>query len=590
MKYLKYPFLLSAFFILVSNTMEAQNKLPIAWSGKVVQYDGRVKAYVMPERILWKNVDNGASLTGENNLLEKGNGQAELANSHLCHLRNGEKGHVSLLLDFGRELQGGIQLVTGFSATKSVKVHICFGESASEAMSNIDGKNGASNDHAVRDMDISLPWLGVYEYGNTGFRFVRIDLLGENADLMLKEVRACFVYRDIPYKGSFQCDNDRLNKIWMTGAYTVHLNMQDYLWDGIKRDRLVWVGDMYPEVMTICSVFGNNEVVPKSLDLARDETPMNNWMEGYSSYSMWWLLIQYQWYYHNGDFKYLQAQKTYIFSLLEKLIARIGKDGKENLDGGRFLDWPSSDNKQGIDAGLQALMIMTINKGRELALDLGNNLLADKCEKAIIKMREHVPSCNNLKQAAALMSLAGLMDAKKANRDVIAVDGAKDFSTFYGYYMLDAMAKAGDYEGAMDIISQYWGAMLDLGATTFWEDFNMKWLPDAARIDELVPDGKIDIHKCYGDYCYKGYRHSFCHGWASGPTAWLSEYVLGVKILSPGCKKVLIEPHLGKLKWVKGTYPTPYGVITIEHHKNIDGKIVSNISAPKEIKIIKATY
>lgn len=25
---------------------------------------------------------------------------------------------------------------------------------------------------------------------------------------------------------------------WLTGAYTVHLNMQDYLWDGIKRDRL----------------------------------------------------------------------------------------------------------------------------------------------------------------------------------------------------------------------------------------------------------------------------------------------------------------------------------------------------------------
>lgn len=78
--------------------------------------------------------------------------------------------------------------------------------------------------------------------------------------------------------------------------------------------------------------------------------------------------------------------------------------------------------------------------------------------------------------------------------------------------------------------------MLDLGATTFWEDFDIKWLDNAARIDELVPEGKVDVHRSYGDFCYKGFRHSFCHGWASGPTAWLSEHVLGISIVEPGCK------------------------------------------------------
>ena len=79
--------------------------------------------------------------------------------------------------------------------------------------------------------------------------------------------------------------------------------------------------------------------------------------------------------------------------------------------------------------------------------------------------------------------------------------------------------------------------MLDLGATTFWEDFDIKWLDNAARIDELVPEGKVDVHRSYGDFCYKGFRHSFCHGWASGPTAWLSEHVLGISIVEPGCKR-----------------------------------------------------
>ena len=47
--------------------------------------------------------------------------------------------------------------------------------------------------------------------------------------VLLKEVNAIFSYRDIPYLGSLQCSDERLNEIWETGAYTVHLNMQHYL-------------------------------------------------------------------------------------------------------------------------------------------------------------------------------------------------------------------------------------------------------------------------------------------------------------------------------------------------------------------------
>ena len=31
------------------------------------------------------------------------------------------------------------------------------------------------------------PWLGVQEIGNSGFRFVRIDVLGDSTELQLKE-------------------------------------------------------------------------------------------------------------------------------------------------------------------------------------------------------------------------------------------------------------------------------------------------------------------------------------------------------------------------------------------------------------------
>lgn len=561
------------------------------------QRDSRVREYLSPMRIVWQQ--HSELIKDGDKLLLPGNGQAELTDRSLCKMSSTSEEHPALLFDFGKELQGGIQIVTGAFSNKSpIKMRVRFGESVSEAMCEIDGKNGASNDHAIRDFVVTLPWLGVLEVGNSGFRFARIDLMSDSTEVSLKEIRAISTFRDIPYKGSFRSSDERLNKIWQTGAYTVHLNMQEYLWDGIKRDRLVWLGDMHPEVMTVNTVFGYNEVVPKSLDLIRDVTPLPAWMNGISAYSIWWLLIQRDWYYHHGDVAYLKEQQTYMSDLLRLLISKVDADGREKLDGWRFMDWPSSENQVAIDAGLQSLVLMAMRAGDELCTTLGDDVLASQCRETAKKMEKAAPKvikpllkskiapdAPGSKQGAALLALAGLMKPEEANSKYLSVGGARGFSTFYGYYMLRAMAAAGNYQGAIDVIRQYWGAMIDLGATTFWEDFNMDWLPNAARIDELVPEGKKDIHGDYGDYCYKGFRHSLCHGWASGPTSWLSEYVLGVQVVEPGCRAVRITPHLGDLKWVEGTFPTPQGVITIRHEKGADGKVKSEVKAPDGVKV-----
>lgn len=539
--------------------------------------------FITPERILHTE----GKVIDREILLKSGIGQADLANQHKCILENtGDEEKASILLDFGRELHGGVELVTGMWAeSKPLKVRLTFGESASEAMSSI-GEKGATNDHAIRDFETLLPWLGKIQLGETGFRFLRITLEEENAALELKEVRAVFTYQDIPYLGSFRSNDERLNEIWETGAYTVHLNMQEYLWDGIKRDRLVWVGDMHPEVATINSVFGYNDVVPKSLDLSKETTPLPEWMNNISTYSMWWVIIQHDWYMHHGDMTYLQKQQPYLTDLLKQIVTKIDDNNREALDGHRFLDWPSSENEEGIHAGLQAMMVLALNTGVELAKVLKDDETAALCENAVKRLKKHVPDPNGSKQAAALLALADLVPAEQANQEVLSVGGAKDFSTFYGYYMLQAMAKAGDYQGALDIIKTYWGAMLDLGATTFWEDFNIDWLAGAARIDELVPSGKKDIHGDYGAYCYEGFRHSLCHGWASGPTAWLTEHVLGIQLLAPACATIKIEPNLGDLTEVEGTFPTPKGVLWVKHSKQTNGEVKTEYKAPEGIRIV----
>jgi len=493
-----------------------------------------------------------------------------------------------LLLDFGVEIQGYVELITPMMPDQSRmrRVRVRFGESVSEAMSQLGGRQNAGNDHAVRDQVVTLPWLGKKMIGPSGFRFVRIDNVNPELPVQLSEVHAVLEIRDIPYLGSFRCSDERLNRIWEVGAYTVHLNMQEYLWDGIKRDRLVWLGDMHPEVATILAVFGANDVVPKSLDLIREVTPPTDWMNGISSYSMWWVIIQEDWWMHHGDRPYLEAQRDYLKRLLQHLSTFVDSEGRETLDGMRFLDWPTYEDNKAVHEGLQAMLRLSMQSGARLMRTLNEASTAELCEGTAEELARHAPEASGRKSPAALLALAGLREPREVVERVLKRGGPADLSTFYGFYVLQALARGRDYETALGFIRAYWGGMLDLGATTFWEDFDLAWTEDAARIDELVPAGMKDIHGDCGAHCYVGFRHSLCHGWASGPTAWLSQHVLGVRVLAPGCARVSVEPHLGDLEWVEGTYPTPHGVIRIRHEKGSDGQVRSRVEAPSGVEVV----
>lgn len=565
-----------------------------------IREDKMTRAYITPRKVVWSTGEE--AVKKPELLLEPNTGQSDIFGSGMCQLDSRDGKKPSIILDFGRELHGGLSIhLSAVSPAKTPSVRIRFGESLTETCSELNSvslvesgshehmnlkNNTATNDHAMRDMVITLPYYGGTEIGNTGFRFVRIDLLTPDLLVNLKEVTAIFRYRNIPYLGSFKCSNERLNKIWETGAYTVHLNMQDYVWDGIKRDRLIWLGDLHPEVSTITHVFGADESVPATLDLACKQYPLpNNWFNGMSAYSFWYLIIHHHWYMHSGDLAFLQKHAEYIKALINQIDERVHEDGSESLGGGKFLDWPSSPNKKGVEAGYRALLSWAMKDAAKLCRILNEEDKARQCERIDARLSKKNMPHNDLKQAAALMALSGGMDVQEACKGNLLAGGAKGFSTFYGYYMLQALAMGGYYNEAMDIISQFWGGMLDLGATTFWEDFNLEWTENVGRIDEFTPQGKKDIHGDFGAYCYPGFRHSFCHGWASGPTAWLSEHVLGIKVLEPGCKKLSITPHLGNLEWAEGTFPTPMGVLSVRHEKRSDGTVKTTYKAPKGVKV-----
>jgi hypothetical protein len=583
---IKFCYTLFLIFIVQSSFAQLPPVFGKEYNDKI-SHSEMVKTYITPQKIIWQSDSTAQYIQNPSQLVKMGNGQVAVNDQDLFRFISTDANKPRILLDYGKEINGGVKISMGIRPSKTpLKLRLRFGESVGEAMSDIGGEQNATNEHSLRDFIIEVPWLGTVEVGETGFRFLRIDVVEPNENAPIKSIEAAFVYRDIPYLGSFESSDARLDEIWLTGAYTVHLNMQSYLWDGIKRDRLVWVGDLHPEVMTINTVFGENSIVPKSLDLARDQHPLPQWMNGISSYSMWWILIHKNWYDYHGDLNYLKEQETYMIALLEQLSTFIDKDNREILNGVRFLDWPTSEKPKAVHAGLQAMMVMTFEAGSQMMATLGNEKLVNTYKKIAKDLKKHQPEGNTTKQAAAMMSLANLVDAKKTNTEVLKKDGVQRMSTFYGYYILEAMAKAEDYDGALKVIRDYWGGMLDLGATTFWEDFDVLDVANSGRIDTVVPPNKYDIHGDFGEYCYVGFRHSLCHGWASGPTPWLTQYVLGINVMDGG-NTIKIEPHLGDLKFAKGTFPTKFGILTVSHEMGDNGTIKTTVDAPEGLKFIK---
>ncbi|MBE7087096.1 MAG: alpha-L-rhamnosidase [Clostridiales bacterium] len=521
-----------------------------------------MKDLIYPIKIIAEvNVENSSALK------IKSYPQIGLSEPNLCTIKKG--GYI--IVDFGMEYVGGIRLL---SRHGSQKVRIRTGESVMEACSEL-GENGSCNDHSLRDITVMVPDYSDNSYFKTGFRFARVDNLSDQ-DFTLKSLILVSDEADLEQVGSFECDDPVINKIFSTAVRTLKLNAQNgVLYDGIKRDRLVWVGDLHPEVLAYTCLFDDYSYVVNSLEYSIESTPLPQWMNnGFPSYSMWFLLIFCDYVFHSNDQTFFEKHKDYVYKTAIQVSNLVDDEGKLNL-GFVFLDWPSTTfPDKGIN-GVVALCVKSLTAVCDMLC--GYDCTGIRCKINLLKAYYDKPC--DYKQGAALRIYASL----NQSADVITLGGAKGFSTFMSYYLLDAVAKEYGAEKSNELLKEYYGKMLDLGATTFFEDFDIEWARNADRIDKVTDPDKIDVHGSKGDFCYKGYRHSLCHGWASGPIQYLIKRVAGINAEDFGCKKISVKPDLGGLKYVKVKFPTPYGVVKVECDK--DG--LKKAELPKGVELVK---
>ena len=462
----------------------------------------------MGEYIFPKGIKECYLTKNESFLLKKQPLQIGLAERKTASFTDGSY----IILDYGKEMNGGIRILSFLAENTPIRIR--FGESLTECCSDIGGEQNATNDHANRDFYTNLQNYSDMTFGNTGFRFVRIDFYG---DATIKSVVAInhILKRKAIY--TYNGTDKVIKEIFHVAKRTIDLCAgQDYLWDGVKRDRLVWIGDSHPEMLALTTLYGRVKVIEKSLDFIKDQTPLPYWMNNMPMYSMWWIIILADYYEATGARDFLDKQITYLEGLIKQLSLYVDKEGNLSYSF-NFVDWPTSGQPDEIH-GVRAIKIIAMKKAIKL-LELYNkdtSIAKEALNRLLLKKMEIQKS----KQVAGLKYFAlGLDDNDKA---LLTNGGAKGMSTFMSYYILKAVASY-DKEKAICMMKEYYNGMLQRGATTFWEDFDIEWINNSCRIDEFPKENEKDIHSDFGAFCYKGFRHSLCHGWSSGVIQFIKE-------------------------------------------------------------------
>lgn len=484
----------------------------------------------------------------------------------------------SVFLDFGRELTGRVEIVSDSDSPAVVTIQM--GESESEALkSPYLGIN-----------QVTIPPHGTVHGPKSAFRYVKVRFVGGGPELRFKNIRVDDTYYPVKYAGSFESSDPMLNRIWETGAYTAHLCMQDGVWDASKRDRGRWMGDTDVSGRVIEDVFGDKPLMEDTLDRLMGPAPVDEHVNGIPGYSSFWFTEVADYYRHTGSKEFLEQEHARMVQLLNYIDAEFDARGiyanKTNV--WLYVDWSPELNGDTPETR-RATTLEFYRAYREASWlfdELGDTANAKKyaARAATVKAAADKylldPATDTFGprwQTNAAAVIGGATDHKQDIaiwNHVLSNVGHVKYNAFiitpyYNYYVISAMADLNHRKDALAWIRQYWGGMLDEGATAFWEAYDTSWY-------------KEDFHGSLQADNRSGYFVSLAHGWSSGPTAWLMEEVLGIQPTGPGFSTVNIRPDLVDLTWAKGAEPTPHGLLKVDIRRTAS-KVALTVDVPEGV-------
>lgn len=472
----------------------------------------------------------------------------------------------SLLVDFGKETFGFIKL-KGLKGKG--KLAIYYGESKEESLS----KEGAMTlDRLQINTSKKIDSLMTL---SKAFRYVNIEMA---PSISIDSVSMLYEYFAITDKGSFSCSDTLINRIYDVAKYTLHLNTREFFIDGIKRDRWVWSGDAYQSYLMNYYLFFDSPTVERTLLALRGKDPVTSHINTIMDYTFYWFLGIYDYYLYTGDKTFINQFYPRMQSLMDYVLNRRNKDGLlEGLPGDWiFIDWAAGLSKKGEVSFEQMLFARSLetmalcadlvndNQGmqkyRQLAADIKQKLFSfywNPAKHALVHNRINGQPTENVTRYANMFGIFFNYFTNQQKQDVkkyvLLNDSIQKITTPYmHFYELEALCAMGEQPYVLNQMKSYWGGMLNLGATTFWEEY-----------DPLKKGA--EHYAMYG----REFGKSLCHAWGASPIYLLGKYYLGVKPTAAGYANYVIEPKLGGLEWMQGKVPTPKGNIELYVSKTV---------------------
>jgi alpha-L-rhamnosidase len=454
----------------------------------------------------------------------------------------------TVTVDFGDHYTGyfsfELKTIAG-TADAPVRFRLTFGEVPAEMVTPFDPFPGALSrawmqDEVITVMDIPAK---VTMERRFAFRYVKIELLGSSPyfdfNILNMQVRAVTSARVEPEP--LQSNTSlMIKKIDRVGQKTLSECMQTVYEDGPKRDRRLWVADMYLEALANSYSFKNLELTKRCLYLLAGlsdsagyipgtvfETPEPHAQAGQH-------LMDYALLYNVALKDYLEATKDLetaddLWPVAKQQLTIIEKylqaDGlvdfkKASNDWWIFIEWKEGLHKQ---TAIQGVMIYALKQTYELATRLNREhelkhipALIDKMTRASLKylynkksaLFESGPERQVSYASQVWMVLADVLsvtESQKALRTVVNYAGVLYPSGPYMYhFFIQALINTGMTEMARQALIDYWGGMVNKNADTFWE----------------VYDPQNDFLSPYNFYPL----NSYCHAWSCTPVYFIRKY------------------------------------------------------------------
>ncbi len=450
------------------------------------------------------------------------------------------------ILDFGEHLTGYVTFT--LHATKDVdgplRLKLTFGEVPGELKIPFETYSGGLSRAWLQDEVVTLTALPatVTIPRRLAFRYVKIELLGCSYyyDFYFTDIH-CTATTSAPETAPALDErvDPRISRIYEVGLATLRECMQTVYEDGPKRDRRLWIGDLYLESIANAVSFRNHELTKRCLYLLAaladergivratvlEEPEPHPLRETYTmDYCLLYGVTLWEYLQATGDRETAVDLWPVVQRQIEMACTYLDAEGVYDVEK-QPKYWLVFDWKEGYDraASIQGLMTFAVEQAYALAQCLGvENEVSDW--PALIRRMKKASRERYYDQRAgwvvsgpdrqvsylsqAWMVLSGTLTPREGARaleQVFTREGTiYPGSPYAWHYVIEALIRCGLEDRARETLLSYWGEMVDKGADTFWE----------------VYDPQNDLRSPYGF----APMNSYCHAWSCTPVYFINRY------------------------------------------------------------------